>query len=117
MFANVAVAMYQATNPVIKISHPATAAGHLPKANTIGALMLHLAATETYYQLNTFEGKKWDTWPDSVKQKWDAATIIPIITSGLPVNREQSRSLPTRGLLDNFTSRWPRTTNPVSAFG
>ena len=42
-------------------------------ANTIGALMLHLAAAETYYQLNTFEGKKWDTWPDSVKQKWDAA--------------------------------------------
>jgi len=25
-------------------------------ANTIGALMLHLAATETYYQMNTFEG-------------------------------------------------------------
>src|SRR5215831_5088396 len=44
-----------------------------PNANTIGALMLHLAATETYYQLNTFEGKKWNTWPDSVKQKWDAA--------------------------------------------
>jgi len=44
-----------------------------PHANTIGALMLHLAATETYYQLNTFEGKKWDTWPDSVKQQWDAA--------------------------------------------
>ena len=44
-----------------------------PKANTIWALMLHLAATETYYQLNTFEGKKWDTWPDSVKQQWDAA--------------------------------------------
>jgi len=42
-------------------------------ANTIGALMLHLAATETYYQLNTFEGKKWNTWPDSVKQQWDAA--------------------------------------------
>jgi uncharacterized damage-inducible protein DinB len=42
-------------------------------ANTIGALMLHLAATETYYQLNTFDGKKWDTWPDSVKQQWDAA--------------------------------------------
>ena len=35
--------------------------------------MLHLAATETYLQLNTFEGKKWDTWPDSVKQQWDAA--------------------------------------------
>jgi uncharacterized damage-inducible protein DinB len=44
-----------------------------PRANTIGALMLHLAATETYYQLNTFDGKKWDSWPDSVKQQWDAA--------------------------------------------
>ena len=44
-----------------------------PKANTIGAMMLHLAATETYYQLNTFENKKWDSWPDSVKQQWDAA--------------------------------------------
>ncbi len=42
-------------------------------ANTIGALMLHLAAAETYYQINTFEGKKWGWWPDSVKQKWDPA--------------------------------------------
>ena len=42
-------------------------------ANSIGALLLHLAATETYYQLNTFEGMKWDSWPDSVKQKWDPA--------------------------------------------
>jgi hypothetical protein len=44
-----------------------------PHANTIGALMLHLAAAETYYQFNTFEGKKWDTWSDSVKQQWDVA--------------------------------------------
>ena len=42
-------------------------------ANSIGALMLHLAATETYYQLHTFEGRKWNSWPDSVKQQWDAA--------------------------------------------
>src|SRR5215469_4590492 len=28
-------------------------------ANTIGALMLHLAATETYYQRNSFDGMKW----------------------------------------------------------
>lgn len=34
--------------------------------------MLHLVATETYYQLNTCEDKKWDSWPDSVKQQWDA---------------------------------------------
>jgi hypothetical protein len=37
-------------------------------ANSIGALLLHLAATETYYQMNTFDGVKWDSWPDAVKQ-------------------------------------------------
>jgi hypothetical protein len=42
-------------------------------ANTIGALMLHLAATETYYGLHTFDGMKWGSWPDEVKKKWDAA--------------------------------------------
>jgi hypothetical protein len=40
-------------------------------ANSIGALLLHLAATETYYQMNTFDGMKWDSWSDAVKQKWD----------------------------------------------
>jgi hypothetical protein len=44
-----------------------------PNANTIGALMLHLAAAETFYQFNTFDGKKWGTWPDSVKEQWGAA--------------------------------------------
>ena len=29
------------------------------KANRIGALLMHLAAVETYYQLHTFEGIKW----------------------------------------------------------
>jgi hypothetical protein len=43
------------------------------KANTIGALLLHLAATETYYQFNTFDGMKWDSWPTAVKEKWDVA--------------------------------------------
>lgn len=42
-------------------------------ANTIGALMMHLAATETYYGLHTFNGMKWGSWPDEVKKKWDAA--------------------------------------------
>lgn len=44
-----------------------------PNANSIGALMLHLAAAETYYQLHTFDGMKWGAWPDAVKQKWDVA--------------------------------------------
>src|SRR6201996_7405182 len=42
-------------------------------ANSIGALLLHLAATETYYQMNTFDGMKWGSWPDGIKQKWDPA--------------------------------------------
>jgi uncharacterized damage-inducible protein DinB len=41
------------------------------KANTIGAMLLHLAATETYYQMNTFDGMKWDSWSAEVKKKWD----------------------------------------------
>jgi uncharacterized damage-inducible protein DinB len=42
-------------------------------ANSIGALLLHLAATETYYGMNTFENKKWDTWSEDIKKKWDPA--------------------------------------------
>lgn len=47
-----------------------------PKANTIGALMLHLAATETYYQMNTFDGMKWDSWSDAIKKQWDPAMAL-----------------------------------------
>lgn len=42
-------------------------------ANSIGALLLHLAATEVYYQRHTFLGEKWDGWPADVKAKWDPA--------------------------------------------
>jgi hypothetical protein len=42
-----------------------------PKANTIGALLLHLAATETYYALHTFDGLAWDQWPGAMKRTWD----------------------------------------------
>lgn len=41
------------------------------KANTIGALLNHLAATDAYYHLNTFGGVKWDSWSDDIKKKWD----------------------------------------------
>src|SRR5215467_5720725 len=43
------------------------------KANRIGALLMHLAAIETFFQLNTFDGLKWNAWSDSIKQKWDVA--------------------------------------------
>src|SRR5215475_6353203 len=41
------------------------------KANTIGAMLWHLAATDHYYGLNTFDGLKWESWPDAEKKKWD----------------------------------------------
>jgi hypothetical protein len=43
------------------------------KANTIGALLNHLAATEAFYQANSFDGYNWDKMPDAVKQKWEVA--------------------------------------------
>lgn len=46
---------------------------HDSKSNTIGAMLLHLAATERYYQLHTFDGMKWGTWDDSIKKQWDPA--------------------------------------------
>jgi len=43
------------------------------KANRIGALLMHLAATENFYQLNTFEGKAGKTLPASYGEKWGVA--------------------------------------------
>jgi uncharacterized damage-inducible protein DinB len=42
-------------------------------ANTIGALMMHLAAVETYFQMNTFDAMKWGTWPQEISRKWHPA--------------------------------------------
>lgn len=43
------------------------------KANTIGALLNHLAATDAYYHQNAFAGIAWDKMPDAHKQKWEVA--------------------------------------------
>lgn len=40
------------------------------KANRIGALLLHLAAVEKFYQLNTFEGANPGKMPDAWAEKW-----------------------------------------------
>ena len=39
-------------------------------ANTIGALLNHLAATDAYYHLNSLGGMKWDSWSSDIKKKW-----------------------------------------------
>ncbi|MDN5216260.1 DUF664 domain-containing protein [Fulvivirgaceae bacterium BMA12] len=46
---------------------------HDDNANTIGAMLMHLAATETYYQLNTFDAMEWGSWDDQIAGKWDTA--------------------------------------------
>lgn len=32
------------------------------KANSIGAMLWHLAATERFYQIHTFQGRNWGDW-------------------------------------------------------
>ena len=41
------------------------------KSNSIGAMLYHLAATEKYYQLNTFDEMEWGSWSDDIKKEWD----------------------------------------------
>jgi hypothetical protein len=45
-----------------------------PKANTIGALLMHLGATEVFYQANTFEGRQ--DLNDAEKKEWGAAAEL-----------------------------------------
>ena len=53
------------------------------QSNSIGAMLLHLAATEKYYQLHTFDGLEWGAWSEDIKAEWD-------IPSGLgKLGREQ----------------------------
>jgi len=44
-----------------------------PDGNTIGALLLHLAATETYYQFHTFDGLPWPTTSPETKNRFGPA--------------------------------------------
>lgn len=52
-----------------------------PDGNSIGALLLHLAATDVYYGLNTdvyyglntFDGLPWAAYSQDVKQRWGPA--------------------------------------------
>lgn len=41
------------------------------QSNSIGAMLMHLAATEKYYQLNTFEDMAWGSWSKEIKAEWD----------------------------------------------
>jgi hypothetical protein len=43
-------------------------------ANAIGAMLWHLAATEKFYQLHTFEGKEWGDWNKKDEKEWGTAS-------------------------------------------
>jgi uncharacterized damage-inducible protein DinB len=43
------------------------------KANTIGALAFHLAATDAFYHEHTFKGLEWGKWDKSVDDKFGTA--------------------------------------------
>ncbi|GAA4115079.1 DinB family protein [Aquimarina addita] len=46
------------------------------RANSIGAMLWHLAATERFYQIHTFEGKNWGDWSEEDKLKWSTASAL-----------------------------------------
>jgi hypothetical protein len=46
------------------------------KANTIGALLYHLAATDAFYHEHTFKGVTWGTWPPALNEKFGVAMAL-----------------------------------------
>jgi len=46
---------------------------HDKNSNSIGAMLYHLAATEKFYQLNTFDGMPWGSWDDKEYADWNVA--------------------------------------------
>lgn len=49
---------------------------HDEKSNSIGAMLMHLAATERFYQIHTFDGKKWGDWPDVDIKRFQVAMSL-----------------------------------------
>ena len=46
---------------------------HDAKSNSIGSMLLHLAATERFYQIHTLDNKKWGDWDEKDKEKFTVA--------------------------------------------
>jgi len=47
---------------------------HDDNANSIGAMLMHLAATERFYQIHTLEGKNWGDWAKEDSDRWSVAS-------------------------------------------
>jgi len=46
---------------------------HDDDSNTIGGMLWHLAATERFYQINTFDGRNWGDWPAKDDEEFSVA--------------------------------------------
>ena len=69
-------------------------------ANSIGALLLHMAAVEAWYQANTFDEREWNT---SEKARWQAAFDLG------PFAQQSIRNRPLSFYQDTFAEVRART--------
>ncbi len=60
-------------NPVQDLSVKELDYIHDENSNSIGAMLWHLAATERFYQINTFDNKKWGDWPKEDDERFSHA--------------------------------------------
>lgn len=45
-------------------------------SNSIGAMLMHLAATERFYQIHTFEGKEWGDFDKKDTDRWNIGSQL-----------------------------------------
>jgi len=45
-------------------------------SNSIGAMLMHLAATERFYQIHTFEGRKWGDFDKKDTDRWNVGSQL-----------------------------------------
>ncbi len=45
-------------------------------SNSIGAMLMHLAATERFYQIHTFEGRKWGNFDKKDTDRWNVGSRL-----------------------------------------
>lgn len=46
------------------------------EANSIGAMLMHLAATERFYQLNSMDERQWGNWPAQDRERFNVAMSL-----------------------------------------
>ncbi|HTF63255.1 MAG TPA: DinB family protein [Edaphobacter sp.] len=74
--------------------------------NTIGALLLHLAASETYYQFYTFDGLPWPTTSPETKKRFGPAMKLGDLGRRLVRNHDLPFYLDTLTEVPNISGRF-----------